>query len=161
MVTYSIYKIVCRDAAACSQSCYVGHTTDLAARWKGHHIACEYPFNNSHNLLVYRTIRKHGGITNWEMVAVEELPGGSTRTDALVRERYWMEQLSATLNSVRAHRTHEDKQEDKKASYHRCKEKLFKKLSTPVTCECGVVLRRDKLRNHLKTARHSRAMMAK
>lgn len=90
-----MYKIVCKDLDV--KDLYVGHTTDFICR-KGVH---KHKTNNINsdggNVLVYQFIRDNGNWDNWEMIQIEKYPC-SDQNEALSRERYWKEQLNATLN---------------------------------------------------------------
>ena len=56
----TIYKIVCNDET--TEYIYVGHTTNLVK------IKCQhksYTENPKFNSILYKTIREHGGWSNW------------------------------------------------------------------------------------------------
>ena len=87
-----IYKIVCNDLNI--KDCYVGSTTDFIRRKHAHK-------RNSKtlNYKVYQFINNNGGWDNFQMLEIEKFPcsdGNEMRT----RERYWLEQLNATLNKI-------------------------------------------------------------
>jgi len=90
-----IYKIVCNDLLI--TDIYVGSTTRFTIR------KCQHK-NNSINcnkaaseFKIYKTIRANGGWDNWSMIQIEEFPCANGN-EARARERYWYEQLNATLN---------------------------------------------------------------
>jgi len=88
-----IYKIVCKDLTI--PDCYVGHTTNFIKR-KNYHKSSMNKGTNM-NCYVYSFIRDNGGWDNWEMIEIEKnkcVDGNEART----RERYWCEELNATLN---------------------------------------------------------------
>ena len=90
-----IYKIVCNDLDV--KDHYVGSTTDFIKRKSRHKTNCNNENNKYYNLKVYKTIREHGGWSNWSMVVIEKFPcedGNEART----RERFWFEVLDAKLN---------------------------------------------------------------
>ena len=87
-----IYKIVCKDIDI--KDCYVGSTTDFVRRRYKHKSASEII---THQTYVYDFIRQNGGWNNWEMIEIEKY-NASNHNDALKRERYWFEELKATLN---------------------------------------------------------------
>ena len=91
-----IYKIVCKDLSV--KDLYVGHTTDFIRRKYTHMYICCNPEQKKHSLKVYQIIRDNGGWENWEMVEVEKYPC-SDSNEARSRERFWYENLYATLNS--------------------------------------------------------------
>ena len=88
-----IYKIVCKDLDM--KECYVGSTTDFRKRKSHHKSAC-----NKENYNLYKFIRGNGGWDNWDMVLIEKYPCDD-RLELLKRERYWIEELSASLNKLR------------------------------------------------------------
>ena len=86
-----IYKIVCNDLAI--TEIYVGSTTDFTRRKSNHKSHCK-----TKDLKIYTTIKANGGWENWSMIQIELYPcldGNAARK----RERFWYEELSATLNS--------------------------------------------------------------
>lgn len=90
-----IYKIVCNDLAV--TEVYVGHTTNWTQRKKNHKTCCGNINSKQHNLLLYKTIREHGGWENWTMVEVEKYPCNDV-CEAIARERHWFEELNSKLN---------------------------------------------------------------
>jgi len=91
-----IYKIVCKDINITDT--YVGHTTNFDKRKNNHKTACNNENLRYYNINVYQFIRENGGWNNWEM----------NKRQAETRERYWLEQLGATLNSYVPTRTREE-----------------------------------------------------
>ena len=86
-----IYKICCKDTSI--TECYIGSTTNLIKRRSQHKRLCEL----GKDLRVYNFIREHGGWDNWELVPIEETPF-ETKTQMHLRERFWKEELCASLN---------------------------------------------------------------
>jgi len=92
-----IYRIVCKDLLI--KDCYIGNTCNWTNR------KCEHKrsINNEsrpeylQNKAVF--IRENGGWENWDMVLIEDFPC-KTKLEAHKRERYWIETLGATLNTV-------------------------------------------------------------
>ena len=62
---------------------------------------------------MYQTIRQNGGWDNWDMVEVERYCA-EDRQDLHCRERFWLEELGATLNVNRMARTEDEKKNDKR-----------------------------------------------
>lgn len=85
-----IYKIVCNDLLV--TDLYVGHTTHFRNRKSEHKCYCK-----ASDIKIYKTIRDNGNWENWTMVQIEEYPCANGN-EARARERYWFEQLNATLN---------------------------------------------------------------
>jgi hypothetical protein len=96
-----IYKIVCNDLTI--TDCYIGHTTDFIRRKQTHKNSVNNE-NSRFNLKVYKFIREHGGWNNWSMIEVEKYPCNDIN-EATARERYWFENLKATLNCNIPNRT--------------------------------------------------------
>lgn len=90
-----IYKIVCKDVNI--TECYVGQTTDFKSRKKEHKACCNNINDKKYNYYIYQFVREHNGWDNWDMVEVEKF-NAIDKLDAHKRERYWIEQLHATLN---------------------------------------------------------------
>jgi hypothetical protein len=96
------YKIVCKNLDI--QDVYVGHTTDFATRKTGHKTKCNNPNSKSYNLFVYKFIRDNGGWDNFEMILIERI-SCEDELDARRKERKFIEDLKATLNSSIPSRT--------------------------------------------------------
>ena len=92
-----IYKLCCKDISI--TEIYVGHTTDMRRRKYCHKSDCENKNKKVYNLNVYQFIRDNGGWDNWDMVEVERY-NAIDGYDASKRERYWIEELKATLNMI-------------------------------------------------------------
>jgi len=101
---YCIYKLVCDDC----DYIYVGSTKSFVHRKSSHKSKCE-----THHTKVYKTIREYGGWENWRMVIIEECDDTiQTKRQAHMREEEFRLQLKATLNTIRAFLTEEQKRED-------------------------------------------------
>jgi hypothetical protein len=91
-----IYKIVCNDLNI--KDLYIGSTVNFKNRKSHHKLSCYYESNNySYNYKIYKIIRDNGGWDNWTMLEVEKYPCNDNN-EARARERYWFEQLQATMN---------------------------------------------------------------
>ena len=100
-----IYKIVCKDITI--KECYVGQTTNFTKRKYNHKSRCNNINDKIYNNYVYQFIRENGNWDNWDMVEVEKYDA-TDKLDAHKRERYWIEQLKATLNKNIPTRTHKE-----------------------------------------------------
>ena len=89
------YKIVCKDTSI--TDCYVGHTTDFTKRKSQHKSNSNNQKHKEYYYFVYQFIRNNGNWDNFEMVLinVECCENGFV---ARQRERFYKEQLKATLN---------------------------------------------------------------
>lgn len=109
-----IYKLVCRDLAI--TDCYVGHTTNFNQRKSEHHRNSKTESRKEYGYHVYERIRETGGWKNWEMLAVE-WGGFENKYAAVLRERDWIEKLSAKLNMRRAVVTDAEYKADREKRY--------------------------------------------
>jgi hypothetical protein len=106
---------------------YVGHTTNFNKR-KGEHKSCSKNENGkAFNFKLYQMIRDNGGWDNSKMIEVEKYPCKDKR-EAERREDEIMKELKASMNMIRASRTHkqyyEDNKEKIKEYYEDNKEKI-------------------------------------
>lgn len=112
-----IYKLVCNDLNV--KEIYVGHTTCFKERKSKHKCSCNNETGKDYNHKVYQFIRQNGGFENWSMIEIEKHPC-CDKCEALKRERYWLENLTATLNSCIPSRTPKEYQ---KTNFEHLKEK--------------------------------------
>jgi len=101
-----IYKLVHFDDLN-DENIYVGHTTNMTKRKCQHKKACCNPNLKNHNLKVYQFIRENGGWDKWDMILVEKY-SCKCSAEARARERYWIKELKATLNSNEPGRTRKE-----------------------------------------------------
>ncbi|MDC0525671.1 GIY-YIG nuclease family protein [bacterium] len=159
-----IYKLIC-DADP--TFLYVGSTV----AW--HKRKCRHKTNTVNApARVYEQIRALGGWDQVKMILIETHPCNN-KLEAHAREQYWIDQLKANMNSIRAHTTREQfLEEDKKRSkaYHEAnREEVLRKKKThyqankeedlskkreKVPCECGSVINRGDKARHCKTNVH-------
>ena len=167
-----IYKICCRDLTV--TDVYVGSTTHIVKRRCNHKSRCANETGKHYNLQVYRFIRANGGFENWDVIVIEEFRCENSE-QARTRERFWLEQLGATLNSRRPIETKQDVKDQTKKYYTEHTAELkeqVKKYRTEhaaeikaqqaerITCQCGVEHSRGNKAIHLRTAKHVAAMAA-
>ncbi len=106
-----IYEIVCKDLNI--TDCYVGHTTEFVKRKYKHKYSCNTSSHHTHNYNVYKFIRDNGGWDNWSMIEIEKYECIDSN-EACSRERYWLETLKASLNTVIPLRTQKEYHNDNK-----------------------------------------------
>ena len=170
-----IYKLVHFDDLN-DENIYVGHTTNMVQRKYRHGNACNNINDHEYNLKKYEYIRENGGWNNWRMILVEKYPCNDTH-EAIARERYWVKELKATLNtrvpgrncsewyqdnkerilikSKEYHELNKDyRNKNNNEKYHNNKEKINEKLKEKATCDCGSVIRKADMSKHLKTIKH-------
>ena len=114
-----IYKIVCNDIQI--TECYVGSCNNMTKRKYNHKNNCNNENNKKYNVNVYQFIRANGGWANWNMVAIEQV-NYTIKHEILLRERYHLERLGATLNKQIPLRTHQEYYEANKteiSEYHK------------------------------------------
>ena len=109
---YIMYKICPKNKD--SDCCYIGHTTNFIKRQKDH-ITNTVSINDKkhYHLKHYETIRQTGGWDNWEMIELEKF-NAKTKLEARMREQELIEIHNATLNSLRAYVSEEEKATIKK-----------------------------------------------
>jgi len=119
-----IYKICCKDPSIID--IYVGHTTHLINRKYNHKTNCCNSALPNYNVFVYQFIRDHGGWDNWDVIPIEEV-SCKNKIEALIKERYWIETLKATLNCNNSFATKEEKDKQKQDWYENNKEQILQK----------------------------------
>lgn len=146
MVNYAksvIYKLCCKDPSI--TDVYVGSTINKNRRKQQHKSCCNnenIENNKSYNYYVYEFIRSHGGFFNWDMVVIEDFPCNS-KQQLETRERYWLDELKATLNKQIPTRTRQEYNEIN------C-DKITKNLKEKIICECGTEISKRNLSKHRK-----------
>ena len=123
-----IYKLVSRDINI--PELYVGSTCSFRARKCGHKKCCNNENDKKYKYNVYQYIRNNGGWDNFDMIQVEEFKHDTSR-ELHARERYWIEQLKATLNKQIPTRT--------KAEY----DKLYRHNNKDVIAERDKIYRQN------------------
>lgn len=107
-----IYKLFHNDDIN-DENIYIGHTTNIVKRRYQHKSACCNINSKEYNIKRYKYIRENGGWYNWRMILVEKYPCNDV-DEAKARERYWIKELKATLNSNEPCRTYKEWREDNK-----------------------------------------------
>jgi transcription-repair coupling factor (superfamily II helicase) len=125
-VNYSntmMYKIVSNDLNI--RDCYVGSTTDFTKRKYRHKSDCTNANSEKYNLKVYQFIRNNGNWHNWSMVLIEMYPC-TNHLESSQRERFWCENLNATLNSMVPSRSQKEYTVDNKEHIREQHKQYFK-----------------------------------
>ena len=164
-----IYKLVCNDLSI--KDLYVGHTTDFTNRKKLHKQCFLNPTNSKHNYKVYKMIRENGNWNNWSMIEIEKYPCNDDNV-ARARERFWYEELQATMNTLRPKTNFEEKTQYEKDYRDKNKNKIKDyyvqnkdrikdyyvqnkdKLNEKHECECGGRYSTCHKSVHFKTKKH-------
>ena len=154
-----IYKIVCKDINI--KDLYVGSTTNFIQRKKSHKNSCNYENQKNYNSYVYKFIRENGGWDNWDMIELEKYPCND-RNEKDKRERFWLEELKASLNCFIPSRTKKEWYEkNKKEKNEKSRIYYEEKLKEKVECECGSIISKGSLTRHLKTLKHQNWLNSK
>jgi hypothetical protein len=124
-----IYKIVCKDINI--KECYVGQTTDFTKRKCKHKSNCTNINSKDYNIYIYQFIREHGEWINFDMIEIEKY-NATDKLDASKKERYWIEQLKATLNKQLPTRTNWEYQKEFMKEY----QKNYYELNKDKILEC-------------------------
>ena len=119
-----IYKLCCKNPEI--KEIYIGHTTNFIKRKHGHKKCCCNSNSKNHNLYVYQFIRENGGWDNWSMIQIE-IYNCKNKIEASIRERYWIETLNSTLNSVNPFASIEEKKQQKQNWYNENKNEILEK----------------------------------
>jgi len=118
---YTIYEIKCNDED--KEFIYIGSTKNFNRRKKQHEL---YSINEKNNYLLYKFIRENQGWANFQMKIIEIIVC-ETKTDARIREQFWLENKKANLNNRNAYSTKEfikeQNKEKAKQYYEKNKEK--------------------------------------
>ena len=117
-----IYKLCCSDSNI--TDIYIGSTTNFKARKNQHKNNSKNENSVKCNLKVYKFIRENGNWDNWDMIQVE-LYNATDKRMLEMRERYWLETLKATLNTIIPTRTDEQYRQDNKEKINENKKKHY------------------------------------
>ena len=161
-----IYKIVCNDLNI--KELYIGSTTDFYNRKSNHKSKCNSENDKNYNSNIYKCIRANGGWDNWSMIEIEKFPCKYS-LEARARERYWCEQLNATLNSNKPYITDNEIKECKEEynkKYYQSNKNYFNeynaeyrlinkdKIYQKQDCFCGSKFIYSNKQRHLKSNKH-------
>jgi hypothetical protein len=182
----SIYKIVCKDLNI--TDCYVGHTTDLVKRKSQHKRNSHNPNCKEYNKRLYQFVRNNEGFNNFDIILIEKYPCDDVN-EARKRERYWIEQLKATLNMniptrtkaeydqnnkeklINYHKEYVLKNKEKIANYHKNYEKIYReqniekiraRKAIKIICDvCGAEHTKSHTNQHKRSQKHIKALEEK
>jgi hypothetical protein len=143
-----VYKIVCLDPEV--KDTYVGSCSNMTKRRCKHKSDCNNLNSENHNLNVYNFIRAHGGWSNWSMIAIEQV-NYTIKHELLIRERFHLEHLKASLNKRIPSRTD---QEYYKTYYETNKEQISERRNQKITCACGKISSKNGISTHKKSRYH-------
>ena len=158
MPEYIYYKIVSKDENI--KEIYIGKTTNFKERIRKHKNRYNNENGKYYNYNVYQYIRENGGINNFNFIEIEK--GEYDNKDSAIKERYWIENLNATLNIIIPTRTlqewgkeyRENNKEVLKKYQKEYRENNKEKINEKIICECGCKIVKRCLSTHLKTQKH-------
>lgn len=169
-----IYKLCCKNTEI--TDAYVGHTTNPIKRKYQHKSHCNNLNSEKYDYKVYQFIRDNGGWNNWSMIVIEDYPC-ENRFEAESRERHWIENLNASLNSLIPTRSREEYmklykdeykeymkkynienseklRENKKQYNIKNSERIKKHKREKIQCECGCFISKSNISEHRKNNKH-------
>ncbi len=129
-----IYKIYCKDLSV--TDFYIGATKNLTNRVKQHFYNVNNPRSVKGKFKVYNFIREHGGVDNWNVVALKFLSVKDKKALDKV-EGEFIKKYRPTLNCVIVGRTRHEYIDDNREKVNECNKKSYRK-------------HRDKHREHKK-----------
>lgn len=136
----SVYKIKCKDNTI--NEIYIGSSSNFKKRCSDHKYFCKTntESNRAYNTPVYKFIRDHNGIDNWDFVVLEEICCDSTQL--LARERHWFDICKTSHTLLNSNVPNRDRKE-----YRALKKKFYCDI-----CDCKVLI--DNKARHLKSTKH-------
>lgn len=141
----TIYKI--ENIEGDKKLIYVGHTTNFQKRYMQH----KTNINRNKTMKLYRIIQENGGWNNFKIEAVECFECDNKK-DACLRERKWIEDLNANLNSVKPY-LYEDELNDYMIKWRNDNRE---KINSRHKCECGGRFVWNHKSHHLKSLKHQK-----
>jgi len=162
---------------------YVGSTTNFIRRKSEHKTTCNNKKNEQYNQKLYTMIRCNGGFESFKIMIICEFPCNN-KTELVIEEEKYRKELQASLNSVKAYRTIDEKKEndklcdikykknhkpkikdynqeyytnnkDKYQEFNKKHYELNKEfLKEKITCECGSIIARHCKKDHEKRIKH-------
>jgi len=107
-----IYKIVNYDLP---EYVYVGHTTNMTERKAHHNDSCYTSKDKLYtsNTKLYTTIRANGEWADWKFIIIKNFPC-ENRREAEFEEDIIMMEYNCSINSIRACRSHNQREIDNK-----------------------------------------------
>jgi hypothetical protein len=144
-----VYKFSCKDPGV--KEFYIGYTKNLNRRIITH----RNTYKNE-KIKWYKFVKDNGGFDNWVFNIIEE-------DCEKIRERYWIEELKAELNSVIPGRTQKEYVQTEKAKQYIAKSQakyqssqkgkiaIAKRGSKKVECpHCKIIMNKSSISRHKK-----------
>ena len=144
MRTGVIYKLVCKDINVIE--CYVGSTVSVRNRKAKHKYNCHNVNATGYKMRLYQYIRESDGWENWDLIELERIEY-ERKPELKARERYHMELLGATLNSLTPNRTIAEWRQDNS-------EHIKQQQNQKHDCQCGGKYTQVNKAYHLRSELH-------
>lgn len=156
MINGYIYKLESSNSTI--TDVYVGSTMNFTKRYYQHKTVCNHTKNKN---ALYSFIRLNGNFDKWEMVLLESCISVD-KLSLLKRERYWVENLNATLNTYVPSQTKKEwiskniESINRKAEVRRTNNRFMLNFNAAVQiqCDCGSNHRRDTKSVHIRSKKH-------
>jgi len=103
-----VYQISCVDSNI--DEIYIGSTEDFKERIIQH----KTRYNCGFKLKVYEFIRANGGLSNWDIIPIEEIDFPISKLELRQYEQGYLDKYKPQLNSIRAYSSEEQQKEQKK-----------------------------------------------
>ena len=140
------------------QEFYIGSTADFERRRRCHKSRCN---NKAYIHPVYQFIRDNGGWEYWDMVRICDVRCQS-KTQIHKIERQFIEEWGSSLNQRVPTRTNKEYYSvnrdyfltKSRRYYEKNKALRCERQSERVQCDCGSVVRRDKVARHKRSQKH-------
>ena len=124
------------------------------------------------NSRLYNVIRHTGGFENYTITLIKDF-ACNDKDELHKEEQVYINALQPTLNTNNAYTNRQDymkeyyennkeklkeyyenNKEKMKEYYENNKEEINKKISVPITCECGAITTKNSISRHKKTKKH-------
>ena len=160
MTETKFYKIFSTDNNILD--CYVGSTNNFSKRKTTHKSRCNNANGDFYNYPLYKCIRDNGGWDSWK-IEIIETSIFENQNDALIRERFYIEQLTANLNQYLPSRTRQERRHDpnsNESKYNKQYRQLYHQSITNIkreikeTCDCGGTYAKCRRSEHIKRKQH-------
>jgi len=125
-----VYKISCLNKEV--KEFYIGSTNDLEKRIDNH--KSYYRKQPDNHGILYNFIREHGGLSNWEINAIEIYECEMTKLELKQEEQFYLDEYKPQLNTIKALGIDKEKRKQiikyfnhKKAKCPYCNEEMLKR----------------------------------
>jgi len=163
---------------------YVGSTCLFKSRKSHHKRNCNDPLCKEYNFKLYQMIRENGGWNDFVCEIIEQYPCDN-KEQLTMREKQMMKEHKATMNTIDAYQSPEERlayqkqqninnkdkkrqydidnadkiKEQSKQYYINNKDKLKEQIAKKTTCVCGSVYRACDKTRHEKSIKHQKYLV--